>query len=60
MHHRGDGSFTIDGGTLDLRDRMVKWRHLPWPRRYQPTNLCVATINSRKETIHVSLSRRRS
>lgn len=28
MHHRGDGSFTIDGGTLDLRERMVKWRHL--------------------------------
>ncbi len=29
MHHRGDGTFTVDGGTLDLRDRMVKWRHLP-------------------------------
>lgn len=29
IHHRGDGSFTIGGGTLDLRDRMVKWRHLP-------------------------------
>jgi flavin reductase (DIM6/NTAB) family NADH-FMN oxidoreductase RutF len=29
MHHRGDGSFTVDGGTLDLRERMVKWRHLP-------------------------------
>jgi len=29
MHHRGDGSFTVDGGTLDLRKRMVKWRHLP-------------------------------
>jgi len=28
MHHCGDGSFTIDGGTLDLRERMVKWRHL--------------------------------
>ena len=20
MHHRGDGSFTVDGGTLDLRN----------------------------------------
>ena len=29
MHHHGDGSFTVDGGTLDLRERMVKWRHLP-------------------------------
>ncbi|MBY5532878.1 flavin reductase family protein [Rhizobium leguminosarum] len=29
MHHRGDGSFIVDGGTLDLRKRMVKWRHLP-------------------------------
>jgi flavin reductase (DIM6/NTAB) family NADH-FMN oxidoreductase RutF len=29
MHHRGDGSFIVDGGTLDLRERMVKWRHLP-------------------------------
>jgi hypothetical protein len=29
MHQRGDGSFTVDGGTLDLRKRMVKWRHLP-------------------------------
>jgi flavin reductase (DIM6/NTAB) family NADH-FMN oxidoreductase RutF len=29
MHHRGDGSFTVDGGTLDLRERMVKWRQLP-------------------------------
>jgi flavin reductase (DIM6/NTAB) family NADH-FMN oxidoreductase RutF len=29
MHHRGDGTFTVDGGTVDLRDRMVKWRHLP-------------------------------
>ncbi|MBM7046924.1 flavin reductase family protein [Rhizobium lusitanum] len=29
MHHRGDGSFTVDGGTLDLRERMTKWRHLP-------------------------------
>lgn len=29
LHHRGDGSFTVDGGTVDLRERMVKWRHLP-------------------------------
>jgi flavin reductase (DIM6/NTAB) family NADH-FMN oxidoreductase RutF len=29
MHHRGDGTFTVDGGTLDLKDRMVRWRHLP-------------------------------
>jgi flavin reductase (DIM6/NTAB) family NADH-FMN oxidoreductase RutF len=28
LHHRGDGTFTVDGATLDLRDRMVKWRHL--------------------------------
>ncbi|MCF6369701.1 flavin reductase family protein [Rhizobium halophilum] len=29
LHHRGGGCFTIDGGTLDLGERMVKWRHLP-------------------------------
>ena len=29
MHHRGDGTFTVDGATLDLKDRMVKWRNLP-------------------------------
>ena len=29
MHHRGDGSFIVDGGTLDLRERMAKWRQLP-------------------------------
>ncbi|MBM7330634.1 flavin reductase family protein [Agrobacterium sp. S2] len=29
LHHRGDGTFVVDNGTLDLRDRMVKWRHLP-------------------------------
>lgn len=28
LHHRGDGSFTVDGDVLDLRERMVKWRHL--------------------------------
>ncbi|KAK0739532.1 hypothetical protein B0T21DRAFT_436465 [Apiosordaria backusii] len=27
MHHRGDGSF-LEGGVLDLRGRMVKWRML--------------------------------
>ena len=29
LHHRGDGTFVVDNGTLDLKDRMVKWRHLP-------------------------------
>jgi flavin reductase (DIM6/NTAB) family NADH-FMN oxidoreductase RutF len=29
MHHRGDGVFSVDGDTLDLRRLMVKWRHLP-------------------------------
>lgn len=29
MHHRGDGTFLVDGGTLDLSERMNKWRHLP-------------------------------
>lgn len=29
MHHRGDGTFIVGGGKLDLKDRMVKWRHLP-------------------------------
>ncbi|TSD86090.1 flavin reductase family protein [Mycobacterium sp. KBS0706] len=28
LHHRGDGSFAADGAVLDLRERMVKWRHL--------------------------------
>ena len=26
LHHRGDGTFTVDGRTLDLRERMVLWR----------------------------------
>ncbi|KAJ6083942.1 hypothetical protein N7486_010742 [Penicillium sp. IBT 16267x] len=26
FHHRGDGSFVVDGRILDLRSRMVKWR----------------------------------
>jgi hypothetical protein len=29
LHHRGDGFFTVDGEVVDLRERMVKWRHLP-------------------------------
>ncbi len=29
LHHRGDGTFIVDNGTLDLKHRMVKWRHLP-------------------------------
>ncbi|VTZ65218.1 flavin reductase family protein [Sinorhizobium medicae] len=29
LHHLGDGTFTVDGGRLDLKERMVKWRHLP-------------------------------
>ncbi|PRA47389.1 flavin reductase family protein [Brucella pituitosa] len=29
IHHRGDGSFVIDGDVLDLHHRMSKWRHLP-------------------------------
>jgi flavin reductase (DIM6/NTAB) family NADH-FMN oxidoreductase RutF len=26
LHHNGDGTFTVDGRTIDLKDRMVKWR----------------------------------
>ncbi|KAL2145496.1 hypothetical protein VTI28DRAFT_7132 [Corynascus sepedonium] len=26
FHHRGDGTFTVDGEIMDLRERMVKWR----------------------------------
>lgn len=25
LHHNGDGTFTVDGKTVDLRNRMVKW-----------------------------------
>jgi flavin reductase (DIM6/NTAB) family NADH-FMN oxidoreductase RutF len=25
FHHRGDGTFIVDGETLDLQDRMTKW-----------------------------------
>jgi flavin reductase (DIM6/NTAB) family NADH-FMN oxidoreductase RutF len=26
LHHNGDGTFTIDGRVLDLRERMVLWK----------------------------------
>jgi flavin reductase (DIM6/NTAB) family NADH-FMN oxidoreductase RutF len=26
LHHQGNGTFKIDGKTIDLRKRMVKWR----------------------------------
>ncbi|KAL2018035.1 hypothetical protein VTK56DRAFT_1351 [Thermocarpiscus australiensis] len=26
LHHRGDGTFTVDGEVLDLKERMVKWK----------------------------------
>jgi flavin reductase (DIM6/NTAB) family NADH-FMN oxidoreductase RutF len=26
LHHNGDGTFTVDGRTLNLRNRMVRWR----------------------------------
>ena len=26
MHHQGNGTFKVDGKTVDLRKRMVKWR----------------------------------
>ncbi|TZE81348.1 flavin reductase family protein [Calorimonas adulescens] len=25
IHHNGNGTFTVDGETLDLRDKMVRW-----------------------------------
>jgi flavin reductase (DIM6/NTAB) family NADH-FMN oxidoreductase RutF len=28
MHHQGNGTFRIDGKTVDLKDRMVKWQDL--------------------------------
>ncbi|UWL61792.1 flavin reductase family protein [Brucella pseudintermedia] len=28
IHHQGDGRFSIDGETIDLGERMVKWRYL--------------------------------
>ena len=26
IHHKGDGTFAVDGRTVDLRKKMVKWR----------------------------------
>lgn len=26
FHHRGDGTFTVDGRTINLQERMVKWK----------------------------------
>jgi len=26
FHHRGDGTFVVDGEVLDLKDRMTKWQ----------------------------------
>jgi flavin reductase (DIM6/NTAB) family NADH-FMN oxidoreductase RutF len=26
LHHKGDGTFTVDGRTIDLRERMVLWK----------------------------------
>jgi flavin reductase (DIM6/NTAB) family NADH-FMN oxidoreductase RutF len=26
LHHKGDGTFTVDGRTVDLRERMVLWK----------------------------------
>ncbi|MFJ5273315.1 flavin reductase family protein [Streptomyces sp. NPDC088358] len=28
LHHRGDGTFALDGEVIDLKDHMTKWRHL--------------------------------
>lgn len=28
FHHRDDGTFTLDGPIVDLRDRMTKWQYL--------------------------------
>ncbi|MDW6064254.1 flavin reductase family protein [Streptomyces sp. FXJ1.4098] len=28
FHHRGDGTFSVDGDVLDLKDRMTKWQYL--------------------------------
>lgn len=28
IHHQGDGRFSVDGETMDLGERMVKWRYL--------------------------------
>ncbi len=26
LHHKGDGTFSVDGRTIDLRERMVMWK----------------------------------
>jgi hypothetical protein len=26
FHHRGDGTFSVDGRILNLQERMVKWK----------------------------------
>ncbi|GGT38110.1 flavin reductase family protein [Streptomyces chromofuscus] len=28
LHHRGDGTFTVDGPVVDLQERMTKWQYL--------------------------------
>lgn len=28
LHHRGDGTFSLDGRVIDLKDRMTKWQYL--------------------------------
>ncbi|MEU0212397.1 hypothetical protein [Streptomyces canus] len=28
LHHRGDGTFTVDGPVIDLQERMTKWQDL--------------------------------
>ncbi|MER6345294.1 flavin reductase family protein [Streptomyces sp. NPDC001595] len=28
LHHRGDGTFTVDGPVMDLKARMTKWQYL--------------------------------
>ncbi len=28
LHHQGDGTFTVDGRTIDLRDQMTLWKSL--------------------------------
>jgi flavin reductase (DIM6/NTAB) family NADH-FMN oxidoreductase RutF len=28
IHHQGDGRFSVDGQSIDLGERMVKWRYL--------------------------------
>ena len=30
FHHRGDGTFVVDGEVLDLKDRMVKWQEFQY------------------------------